>query len=144
MRDFIQDTMIRLWNDLLARPSGPLSFRFLLQPMAALIVAVKDGLTDSRTGRSPYFWTIISNPAERRARLHEGLAATSRIMILALIIDAIYQFISFRKFHLLDAVVVALLLAFVPYLLARGPVARVARWWRQRNATHKSPGPTRH
>jgi hypothetical protein len=138
MLDFLQDSMVRLWNDLLARPSGPLSFRFLLQPTMALIAALKDGLTDASTGRSPYFWTIVSNPAERRARLREGLAATSRIIILALIMDAVYQFISFRNFHLLDAIVVALMLAFVPYLIARGPVARVARWWRQRNATQKS------
>ena len=28
-----------------------------------------------------------------------------------------------------EAAIIALLLAFVPYLLLRGPVARIARWW---------------
>ena len=31
--------------------------------------------------------------------------------------------------EMIDAAIVALLLAFVPYLLIRGPVARLARWW---------------
>jgi hypothetical protein len=29
-----------------------------------------------------------------------------------------------------EAVLIALFLAFVPYLLLRGPVTRAARWWR--------------
>jgi hypothetical protein len=30
-----------------------------------------------------------------------------------------------------EAALIALLLAFVPYLILRGPIARVAHWWRQ-------------
>jgi len=44
--------------------------------------------------------------------------------------DVIYQFIEFKTFHPAESVIVALLLAFVPYLLLRGPCARIARWWR--------------
>ena len=43
--------------------------------------------------------------------------------------DAVYQFIEFDAFHPVEAVIIALLLAFVPYLLLRGPCARIARWW---------------
>jgi hypothetical protein len=135
MLDALQDILVRQWNDLLARPSGPMSFRFLLQPAMALLAAAKDGLKDARTGRSPYFWTIVSNPAERKARLHEGFAATSRIIILGLLMDAIYQIVAFRKFYPLEAIIIALFLAFVPYLIARGPIARIARWWRERHTT---------
>ena len=46
----------------LARPgeraSGPLSFRFILQPSMAAIAAIHDGVKDARAGRSPYFWTV--------------------------------------------------------------------------------------
>jgi hypothetical protein len=136
MLDTLQDLLVRGWNDLLARPSGPMSLRFLLQPTMALIAAFKDGLTDARTGRSPYFWTILSNRAERKGRLREGLAATGRIIVIGLAMDAIYQLVAFRAFYPLEAIIVALGLAFVPYLLARGPIARVARWRRDRHATH--------
>lgn len=51
MLDFIQEAFARTWTDLLARPGGPMSFRFLLQPVMAAIVAIRDGRRDARRGR---------------------------------------------------------------------------------------------
>ena len=48
-----QNALERMWTDLVARPSGPESFRFYLQPIMATIAALKDGISDARTGRSP-------------------------------------------------------------------------------------------
>jgi hypothetical protein len=42
--------------------------------------------------------------------------------------DMIYQYLVFKTFYPAEALVVALLLAFVPYLLIRGPVMRIVRW----------------
>ena len=36
-----------------------MKFRFILQPSMAAIAAIRDGLKDARTGRSPYFWAIV-------------------------------------------------------------------------------------
>jgi hypothetical protein len=58
--------------------------------------------------------------------------ATARIILLGLVMDGIYQAIEFESFHPAEAVIIALALAFVPYLLLRGPVARAARWWFRR------------
>jgi hypothetical protein len=41
--------------------------------------------------------------------------------------DVIYQAIALKTFYPGEAVIVALTLAFLPYLLLRGPVARIAR-----------------
>jgi len=41
--------------------------------------------------------------------------------------DVIYQYLVFRWFYPGEAVIVAFVLAFVPYLLIRGPVNRIAR-----------------
>ena len=57
------------------------------------------------------------------------MIATARIILLGLIMDAIYQFIEFKTFHPAEAVIIALLLAFVPYVVLRGMIARIARWW---------------
>jgi hypothetical protein len=35
-----------------------------------------------------------------------------------------------KTFYPGEAVIVAIMLAFVPYPLLRGPFARIARWWR--------------
>jgi hypothetical protein len=41
----------------------------------------------------------------------------------------VYQFIEFDTVHPAEAVIIAVLLAFVPYLVLRGLVTRVARRW---------------
>jgi hypothetical protein len=120
----------RLWRQLLNRPSGPMSFRFILQPSMAAIAAIHDGIKDARAGRSPYFRAVTLNHGERVGRLREGLTATARIILLGLAMDLIYQLLVFKTFYPNEAVIIALVLAFVPYLLIRGPVTRIARWWR--------------
>ncbi len=127
----------RIWQNLLDRPSGPMTFRFILQPIMATIAALLDGVKDARTGRSPFLWTILTNPAKRGSRLHEGLIATARVILLGLCMDLIYQFIVFDTFHPAEAVIVAGLLAFLPYLLLRGPISRVARWWLGRRSANE-------
>ena len=119
-----------IWRQLIEQPSGPMSFRFILQPSMAAIAAIRDGVKDARGDRSPYFWTIARNPRKRVGRLREGLTATARIILFALAMDLIYQLLVFKTFYPNEAVIVALVLAFVPYLLIRGPATRIVRWRR--------------
>lgn len=123
------ETFQRIWRNLLDRPGGPMKFRFILQPSMAAIAAIYDGLRDALTGRAPYLWTVLRKPPERVGRLREGLNATARIILLGLAMDAIYQVLVLKAFHPNEALIVALLLAFVPYLLIRGVVVRIARRW---------------
>jgi len=132
MLDVIQDIVVRQWNDLLARPSGPLSFRFLLQPVMAAFLAVRAGLRDARLGREPYFKLILTDAASRGQRIRRGLAATSRIAIFGFVMDAIYQVVALKTFYPVEALIVVFVLAIVPYFLIRGPADRVGRWWHER------------
>jgi len=116
------EVMERLWHDLIERPDAPMRFRFILQPVMAAIVAIRHGLIDVRAGRTPYFRKALGV-----ARLREGLNATARIILLGIVMDAMYQIIVLGRFYPGEAVIIALVLAFVPYLLIRGPAARIAR-----------------
>jgi len=120
------EVVTRIWQNLLDRPGGPFVFRFVLQPIMATLAALRDGMHDARTGRSPFLWTVLTDPAQRRGRLDEALIATSRIVLLGLAIDVVYQIIEFDSFHPVESVLIALLLAFVPYLVLRGLVTRIA------------------
>jgi hypothetical protein len=117
----------QFWHDLIERPDGPMRFRFFLQPLMAAIAAIHDGRGDARAGRSPFFMTVLRNPQERVGRLREGLNRTARIILLGMAMDVIYQRLVFKTFYPDQALVVALLLGFVPYLIIRGLVLRVAR-----------------
>ena len=118
----------RVIRNVIERPFGPMTFRFVLQPVMATIAAWRDGRMDAGIGRVPYLWALLTRPAALGGRLHEGLVATGRVIILGLVMDVIYQALVFDTFHPVQAVLIALLLAFVPYLLLRGPFARLARW----------------
>ena len=123
----LHDILIRVWENLVVRPSGPLGLRFLIQPAVAILLATRDGIKDARIGRSPYLWTILTDPAQRQSRLREGIAAVSKVMILALILDSIYQYKVMGRFYPGEMLIVVLALAFLPYLLVRGPAERIAR-----------------
>ena len=126
------ENLSRLWRDVLDRPGGPMTFRFILQPAMAIIAALRDGLHDARVGRTPYLWGLIHgvrDPAGRSGRLWEGILATARIIILGVVMDVIYQWKVLHTFYPVQAAIIAILLAFLPYLLLRGPFLRVARHW---------------
>lgn len=128
----------RIWRDIFDRPGGPMTFRFVLQPVMAAIAAFHDGAKDARAGRTAYLWTLLTSSADRGERLREGVISTGRIILLGIGMDAVYQYTVLKTFYPGEMVVIAILLAFVPYLLLRGPFARLARWWMAR----KSSGPT--
>jgi hypothetical protein len=117
----------RIWRDMAERPGGPMSFRFLLQPTMAFIAAVHDGIQDARVHRTPYLRAVLLEPAERGDRLREGLFATARLVLLGLGMDAIYQWRVLGTFYPGEALLIAFLLAVVPYLVLRGPVSLIAR-----------------
>ena len=135
---FSAEVRARIWQNLLERASGPMTFRFLLQPIMATIAAFLDGVKDARTGRAPFLETVLTNPAQRAGRLQEAVIASARIILLGLVMDAIYQFIEFRTFHPAEAVIIALLLAFVPYVALRGIISRIARGWLGRQSSGAS------
>jgi hypothetical protein len=103
----------------------------------AAIVAILHGYRDARTGRSPYFWTVMSKPQERIGQLREGLNATARIILLGIVMDVIYQIIVLKRFYPVESVVVAVALGFVPYLLLRGIVTRVLLSWHGNNSARR-------
>jgi hypothetical protein len=123
----MEEIFTRIWENLIGRVSGPLTFRLILQPIMAVIFAIRAGLKDAKEGRPPYFWALFTHPAERRQLLRDGWKSVGRVFILAIVIDAVYQFIVCRCFYPGEALIVAFVLAIVPYLLVRGPVNRIRK-----------------
>jgi hypothetical protein len=125
----MDDKLSRIWTDLVGRLTGPLTLRLFLQPVMSSLFAVRDGWKDAKARRSPYLGAIFSHPDERRPLITDGLKAIGKIFVFAVILDAIYQLIVFRRIYPVETLDVGILLAIVPYALLRGPINRVARWW---------------
>ncbi len=67
--------------------------------------------------------------------LRTGWQSVGKVFILALILDAIYQYIELRWFYPGEAIAVALSLAIIPYTLLRGPVNRLMCLTRRKGLT---------
>jgi hypothetical protein len=133
----MEEIFLRFWSNLLARVHGPLSFRFVLQPLMASLLALRAGLQDAERGRPPYLWTMLTDKTQRHALLLEWLKTGPRVFLLAIAIDAVYQLVVLRWIYPLEMLAVALVLAVLPYLVLRGPVNRIATIW-HRKKTQKA------
>ena len=116
----------RISHNLVERVTGPMHFRLLLQPGMATFFAIRDGLKDARECKPPYFWGLFTDKGEREAMVKNGWKSVGKVFILAIVLDVVYQLIEHRwTVYPGEAVLVAIILAIVPYLLIRGPVNRI-------------------
>jgi hypothetical protein len=117
----------RIARDMVDRVSGPMKFRLVLQPLMASFFAIRSGLADARTGKPPYFWTLVTNPAERADMIKDGWKSVGKVFVLAVVLDVVYQIIEQRFVYPGEAIIVAFVLAIAPYLILRGLVTRLVR-----------------
>jgi hypothetical protein len=126
----MEDMLSRMFENLAGRVHGPMNFRIILQPLMAVIFAIRDGMKDSREGRAAYFWSLFTEPEHRKDLIRRGWKSVGKIFIFALILDAVYQFWVLGTFYPGEALLVSFILAIVPYALLRGPVNRLmSRKW---------------
>lgn len=124
----MDEFLTRIWENLGGRVGGAMPFRLLLQPAVASFMAVRAGLADLKAGRRPYNWALVTDRTHRRALLLEGWKSIAKVFVMAVVVDFIYQMRVLRWFYPLEALIVAFLLACVPYLLIRGPLNRLIHW----------------
>lgn len=117
----------RVGSQLMARVSGPLKFRLVIQPAMACILAIRGGIADARAGKPPFFWAILWDPHHRKIMLQSGWKSIGKVFILAIVLDVVYQIIVLHFVYPGETVIVACILAIVPYLIVRGPVNRIVR-----------------
>lgn len=123
MEDFLRQS----WDMLIGPVHGPFAFRLILQPLTAAFIACRAGLRDARAHRPAYGWAIVSNPVDRNELLRHGWKELTRVFILAVVIDLVYQVIVFKRIYPGQTLIVAALLALLPYPLLRGSVNRIVR-----------------
>lgn len=109
-----------------ARVSGPMHLRIYLQPAMASIFGIISGLKDAKANNPVYFWALFTNSDERALMLKDGWKSVGKVFMIAMVLDMVYQFIVQRRVYPFSAVIIALFLAIIPYLIFRGLVNRIA------------------
>jgi hypothetical protein len=122
----MEDWWARFFENMAIRIDGPMKFRLVLQPLMAAIFAIMAGLKDAKAGKPPFFWAMLNDPAHRADMIREGWKGIGKVFILALILDVVFQVIALKTVYPVEAIMVAFMLAIVPYLILRGPANRLA------------------
>lgn len=132
----MDEILLRIWENLGGRIGGPMKLRLLIQPLMVSFFAIRAGLKDARAGRPPFLWTVLSDAQSRSGLLRDGWKDIAKVFAMAIGMDVVYQLIVERWVYPTETLIVAIVLAIIPYLLLRGPVTRVVR------ATMQRPSPT--
>jgi hypothetical protein len=117
------DHFVRILENLTSRLDGPLHFRFIFPPLMAVFFA--SGTEEETPERAPF--RLFTEPSQRREVLLSAWKSVGKVFVIGLILDAVYQFLELHWFYPGEALLVALILAVLPYFLLRGTVNRLIR-----------------
>jgi hypothetical protein len=123
----MNEIWLRVMENMSERVSGPMHFRFILQPVMATIFAVIAGLKDAKAGKPPYFWALFTDPANRADMFRDGWKSVGKVFLLAIVLDLVFQYKVMDRFYPGEVFIVAFVLAILPYVIVRGLVTRLAR-----------------
>ena len=114
-------------EELPRRFSGPGRFRFILQPVLAILLGVRGGMADFRAGNPPYLFGLLFAAGRRKELLRSGAVVISTLLAMGIILDVVFQLVLYRAVHPGAALVVGPILISVPYTLSRALTTRLAR-----------------
>jgi len=118
-QEFIEDIPRRL--------TGPGRFRFVIQPLIAVILGIVGGLSDARAGRPPYLYGILFHRHLRRDLVKTGFSIIVNLLLMGILLDAVFQRIIFGVTHPFAALLIGPILIVTPYAVARAFSNRLAR-----------------
>jgi len=118
----------QFFQDMVARLSGPGRFRFIMQPLVAILLGARDGRKDARAGLPPFVWRLIFHGASSRRELLRGaLSSVSNLIAVAILLDVISQYLIFGEIHPAAALILGPVLIALPYSLSRAVTNRIAQ-----------------
>lgn len=116
----MEETLGRVWNDLIARTQGPMWFRLVLQPIVAIAFGVRAGRRIAQR--------LDQDSSERLDRswlLRLGLHDIGKVAAIGLLLDGVVQWIVLGTIYPFEALLVVFLIVIVPYQIIRTVVARI-------------------
>jgi len=128
----MDELLTRVWENLFGRLHGPLTFRLILQPLTAAVIAARAGIKDARSGHPAYGWAVLARAGSRKELLREGWKEIARVFLFAVVVDLVYEVIEFRRIYPGESLIVAAVLALLPYPLIRTAVNLIVRCLRGR------------
>jgi hypothetical protein len=114
-------------EELPQRFSGSGRFRFILQPLLAILLGVRGGMADAKAGNPPYLFGLLFAAGQRRELLRSAGEAIGILLAMGIILDVVFQLVLYREVHPGAALLIGPILICTPYALSRALTNRLAR-----------------
>jgi hypothetical protein len=118
---------LAFFEDIPKRIMGPGRFRFVLQPLFAIILGIGSGLADARAGIPPYLYGLIFHRSLRRDLVMSTVRTIANLLLMGILLDFVFQWIILGVAYPGAALVVGPVLVVTPYVVARAFSNRLAR-----------------
>jgi hypothetical protein len=117
-------------EDIIARFTGRGRFRFLLQPLTAILLGIQGGFKDAKGKRPGYLSELLFRENGWKQTLQDGLDVISILLMMGILADIIFQLILFGIVHILPALLLGPILITIPYMTSRDLANRIFRKYR--------------
>jgi len=115
------------FEDIPKRLTGPGKFRFVLQPLIAIILGVRSGLADARASLPPYLYAVLFKRDLRREMMRNAFLTIVNLLLMGILIDSVCQWLILGISYPGAALVVGPVLIVTPYTVSRALTNRFGR-----------------
>ena len=113
------------WHDIVETARGRGQLRLILQPTVAIILGLRLGIADAKAGAQPFLMRLFVT-GRHRAQLAKG--ALMDVIVpysIAVVLDGVLQYLTHGHVRPLAALIVGLLLIFIPFAISRSLTNRI-------------------
>ena len=123
----MDEIFTRVWHDFVARTTGPMWFRLILQPLVATVFGVRAGLRLREMEPKAPAPDRHPAPIHRRDLFRQALRDVGVMFLAGFVLDGVFQVIGLKAFYPGEALLAAFLLVALPYQIVRSLVAWMGR-----------------
>lgn len=118
---------IGFWEGIMDTARGRGHLRFVLQPLIAIVLGARLGISDAKLGRDPFLMSVLVTGTRRAELAKEGFMKVIVPFTIAIVLDGILQYLALGYVRPAAAVVVGIVLVAIPYSIARALSNRLYR-----------------
>ncbi len=114
------------------RLTGLGRFRFIFQPLVAMILGILSGRADAKAGRTPFVEAILRQPEQRGTLIKSAFQNVLNVVLMGILLDSVCQWAIYGSSYPGAALVMGPTLILLPYAIARGLSNRLTSLWIRR------------
>ncbi|HTL34184.1 MAG TPA: hypothetical protein VL326_13735 [Kofleriaceae bacterium] len=118
---------VGFWEGLRDVATGRGQFRLVLQPLVAILLGVRFGISDAKAGNEPFVSRVLVTSGHRAALLKQALNNILIPFTVAVVLDGVLQYLTLGRVRISAAIVMGLLLIAAPFLISRSFANRLYR-----------------